>query len=104
MSAENAPSGGSLADRISKPDPPSGTSWADEVNSPADANPPSIPGDGKEANSDDVSKSQTDGASGPFGGGELHEPDYNVEIKLADMQADPNNPLFSATTFEQLGL
>jgi ATP-dependent RNA helicase DDX19/DBP5 len=103
MSAEDAPSGGSLADRISKPDPPSGRSWADEVNSPADANPPSVSGDNKEA-TEDVSQAQNDGASEAFNGSGLHEPDYLVEVKLADMQADPNNPLFSATTFEQLGL
>lgn len=106
MSAEDAPSGGSLADRISKPDPPSGRSWADEVNSPADANPPPVPGDNKEPKgpTEDTSQAQTDGAGQPFNGSGLHEPDYNVEVKLADMQADPNNPLFSATTFEQLGL
>ena len=103
MSAEDAPSGSSLADRISKPDPPSGSSWADEVNSPADANPPPVPGDNKQP-AEDVSQAQTDGAGEPFNGSGLHEPDYAVEVKLADMQADPNNPLFSATTFEQLGL
>lgn len=105
MSAEDAPTAGSLADRISNPDPPSGRSWADEVNSPADANPPPVQGDetkdNKDAEEDIV---QRDGAGEPFNGSGLHEPDYNVEVKLADMQANPNNPLFSATTFEQLGL
>lgn len=27
-----------------------------------------------------------------------------VQVKLADQQADPNSPLFSAKTFEELGL
>lgn len=98
---------GSLADRISKPDKPnptadvfqpkSGTSWADEVASPAAETPSQIP-----ESSDAIP--QVDGATSPFGGSTLQEPDYKVEVKLADMQADPNNPLFSATSFEQLGL
>lgn len=29
---------------------------------------------------------------------------YEVKVKLADLQADPNSPLFSAKTFEELGL
>lgn len=46
-----------------------------------------------------------DGASKQdAGSSELHEPEYDVEVKLADMQADPNNPLFSAKKFEDLGL
>jgi ATP-dependent RNA helicase DDX19/DBP5 len=32
------------------------------------------------------------------------ETEFNVEVKLVDMQADPNNPLFSAKTFEELKL
>ncbi|KPI43611.1 ATP-dependent RNA helicase DBP5 [Cyphellophora attinorum] len=104
MSTEDAP-GGSLADRISKAEP-SSRSWADEVNSPLDA-PSSdvLPApDSRDKAAEDAPTDQTDGASAPFGGSGLHEPEYNVQIKLADMQADPNNPLFSATTFEQLGL
>jgi hypothetical protein len=50
-------------------------------------------------------KAQTDGAT-ELGGGNtgIYEPDYEVEIKLSDAQADPNNPLFSVKTFEELGL
>jgi ATP-dependent RNA helicase DDX19/DBP5 len=33
----------------------------------------------------------------------LREPDYNVEVKLSDIQADPNNPLYSVKSFEELG-
>jgi ATP-dependent RNA helicase DDX19/DBP5 len=29
---------------------------------------------------------------------------YEVKVKLADLQADPNSPLYSAKTFEELGL
>ncbi|OCK76163.1 DEAD-domain-containing protein [Lepidopterella palustris CBS 459.81] len=34
----------------------------------------------------------------------IDEPEYEVEVKLADLQADPNNPLYSAKSFEQLKL
>ncbi|KAJ5925529.1 hypothetical protein N7454_008168 [Penicillium verhagenii] len=68
--------GGPLADRISKPDAP-----------PTDTNAESNDGAGQEAV-----------------GSELQEPDYTVEVKLSDLQADPNNPLFSVKTFNDLGL
>lgn len=108
-------SGGSLADRISKPEtmnaqaesfqPKSGTSWADEVASPAAEEPPSTSNaDATPAADASAPVSQVDGATEPFGGSQLQEPEYEVAVKLADMQADPNNPLYSATTFEQLGL
>lgn len=45
-----------------------------------------------------------DGAGTALHGSELNEPDYSVEVKLSDLQADPNNPLFSVKSFEQLGL
>ena len=52
-----------------------------------------------------LSKAQIDGASGLFGGtGGIYEPDYDVEIKLSDVQADPSNPLFSIKSFNELGL
>ncbi|KAJ0427063.1 ATP-dependent RNA helicase dbp5 [Aspergillus carlsbadensis] len=80
--ASDAPSGGSLADRVSKPDETKPT----EITEPT---------------TDD---GQTDGAAGQMGGSDLHEPDYTVEVKLSDLQADPNNPLFSVKNFEDLGL
>lgn len=52
----------------------------------------------------DLSKSQTDGAGEPQAGSSLQEPEFDVQVKLSDMQADPDNPLFSAKTFEELGL
>lgn len=45
-----------------------------------------------------------DGAGDAHGGSELQEPNYSVEVKLSDLQGDPNNPLFSVKTFEDLGL
>lgn len=48
---------------------------------------------------------QTDGAPHvPDGSSALVEPEFDVEVKLSDLQADPNNPLYSAKTFEQLNL
>ncbi|XBW36649.1 hypothetical protein QEN19_002220 [Hanseniaspora menglaensis] len=34
----------------------------------------------------------------------LLQPEYEVQIKLADQQADPNSPLYSAQSFEDLNL
>ncbi|KAL9108523.1 MAG: hypothetical protein Q9227_006738 [Pyrenula ochraceoflavens] len=47
---------------------------------------------------------QSDGASQPFQGSSLEEPEYTVDVKLSDLQADPNNPLFSVKSFDELGL
>lgn len=53
----------------------------------------------------DLEEAQVDGATAPRGGADgLREPEYDVEVKLSDMQQDPNNPLFSAKTFEELNL
>ncbi|KAN0065814.1 RNA helicase required for poly(A+) mRNA export [Thecaphora frezii] len=34
----------------------------------------------------------------------LHEPEHDVQVTLADQQADPNSPLYSVKSFEELGL
>ena len=101
--SEVASTGGPLADRISKPE--TSTSWADEVNSPTTDKPNPIESEPKpESNGKAADMGQVDGSSEPFRGSQLHEPDYAVEVKLADMQADPNHPLYSANSFEQLNL
>jgi ATP-dependent RNA helicase DDX19/DBP5 len=51
-----------------------------------------------------VAQAQTDGSGEPANGSPLAETEYKVEVKLADMQADPNNPLYSAQSFEELQL
>lgn len=85
--ASDQPSGGpSFGDRLSQPTEGTSTSWAD---------------DGQE---ESVNNTQMDGAAEPFNGSSLHEPDYAVDVKLSDLQADPNNPLFSVKSFEDLGL
>ncbi|MCO5614730.1 hypothetical protein L7F22_069014 [Adiantum nelumboides] len=38
------------------------------------------------------------------GSSDLRESSYEVKVTLADQQADPNSPLYSATSFEDLGL
>lgn len=109
------------------------SSWADEVSSPsgteAPANPskltqpsqpsqpaqpaqpsqPSQPSQSSEPSqkSDPANPTmnQTDGASDALGGSPgIIEPDYEVNVTLADSQADPKNPLYSIKSFDQLGL
>jgi ATP-dependent RNA helicase DDX19/DBP5 len=47
---------------------------------------------------------QVDGSGPPGNGAQLADTEFSVEVKLADLQADPNNPLFSAKSFEELQL
>jgi hypothetical protein len=54
--------------------------------------------------SDNATITQSDGAPTALNGSQLEEPDYDVEVHLSDLQADPNNPLYSAKTFEELDL
>lgn len=102
----------SLADRITQPAPsldaatasftpaasttaPSGsTSWADEVASPTG---PPTPGA-------TLADAQVDGQVEPLGGSGLHDATYEVEVSLADLQGDPNNPLYSISSFDDLGM
>lgn len=50
-----------------------------------------------------TSKNEADQATN---GSKLNEPEFDVEVKLSDLQSiqDEKNPLYSAKTFEQLGL
>ncbi len=121
----------SLADRISKPEsapadgmsasatpfqPKSGKLWSDETDSPISPiaeQSPKPQAQPAENSSTDAAPAeppkapnmpQSDGATTPFNGSVLQESEYSVKIKLADMQADPNNPLYSVSTFEELKL
>ena len=48
---------------------------------------------------------QTDGATEfQLGGAGLLEPEFSVNVKLSDMQADPNDPLYSIKDFNDLNL
>ncbi|GMF80823.1 unnamed protein product [Aspergillus oryzae] len=79
--AETASAGNPLADRITTAD-----------------------GSKPEGTTETTDNEQADGAAAQLGGSELNEPDYTVEVKLSDLQADPNNPLYSVKSFEDLGL
>ncbi|KAJ5555314.1 hypothetical protein N7535_007753 [Penicillium sp. DV-2018c] len=80
---ETTPASGSLADRITKPDESKPTDVSDTT----------------------TAEASNDGASAlAQGSAELEEPEYSVAVKLSDLQADPNNPLYSVKSFEDLGL
>ncbi|KAF8857784.1 ATP-dependent RNA helicase-like protein dbp5 [Acephala macrosclerotiorum] len=101
MSNSNTPS---LADRIgTKPldagsasfTPASGpsSSWADEVASPT-----------TKVTDNPLEKAQTDGATDVSNGSGLHDAQYEVEVKLSDLQGDTTSPLYSIHSFEELGI
>lgn len=121
----------SLADRLTFPDnkskstapnptaatfTPGKFNWADEVTTPTneselDLGSAKMPETETAGATTDGAKdgsleaAQTDGATSWMGGSSgLDEPEFDVNVKLADLQEDPNNPLFSAQTFEQLNL
>jgi ATP-dependent RNA helicase DDX19/DBP5 len=91
----------SLADRIGKPldaasttFTPSATgssSWADEVASPTVA-PPENP----------LEQAQGDGSADDGSG--LQDVQYDVEVKLSDLQGDQTSPLYSVQSFEDLSM
>jgi ATP-dependent RNA helicase DDX19/DBP5 len=77
--------------------------WAEESTTP-DATEPSDKtlGEDKDKNLDGAQK---DGATTWMMGSEgLDEPEFDVNVKLADLQEDPNNPLYSVKSFEELNL
>lgn len=118
----------SLEDRISKPDnehaeakdpgsstgtninaasfvPGGSSSWADEAAEAATKSEPSAVNAKAEKEMSEMSTAQTDGASGPLGGSSgIYDPSYEVNVKLSDLQANPDDPLFSIKSFEELGL
>lgn len=66
--------------------------------------PPKGPEPSKAPEDDSLAKAQVDGAAPVQNGSALQEPEADVEVTLADMQQDPDNPLFSAKSFEELNL
>ena len=118
----------SLEDRISKPDreqieekdngsaagtnvnatpfvPSGSTSWADETAEAATNPDASAVNEKAENEMSEMSNAQTDGASGPAGGSSgIYDPSYEVNVQLSDLQANPDDPLFSIKSFEELGL
>ena len=52
-----------------------------------------------------LTAAQTDGATETHNGTSgFVDSGYDVEIQLADIQANPNDPLYSVKSFEQLGM
>jgi len=100
----------SLEDRISKPETGDNASKAsttsDEANSAVEASSASAAIKAKaEKEMSTLTKAQIDGASEPVNGNTgVIEPSYDVDVKLSDMQANPNDPLYSVKSFEELGL
>lgn len=92
----------SLADRMTFPSASNGdsTSWAD------DTEEPSAPSAQNTQNMDGAQDmgNQHDGAGEVQMGSSLLEPEFNVDVKLNDLQADPNNPLYSVKNFGDLNL
>lgn len=85
--------------------------WADDAaadaQAPATGNPPdaaSATSTAPQETANSVENSQTDGASEWQMGSSLLEPEFDVNVKLNDLQADPNNPLYSAKSFADLNL
>ena len=103
---------------------PSKFNWADEVTTPVKDNEENtnvakdMPTTTEQKS--DLPKAQTDGAADdestlgmaqadavPWilnGSGEIAEPEFDVNVKLADLQDDPNNPLYSVKSFDELNL
>lgn len=78
--------------------------WAEDASSPIAASDKKAGGDKSEVKSD-LKNAQTDGATtwlqGSYG---LNEPEFDVNVKLADLQANQDNPLYSVKSFEELNL
>ncbi|KAL9612847.1 MAG: hypothetical protein Q9167_002579 [Letrouitia subvulpina] len=100
LTSENATDAASSSEPAGK-----SSSWADEVETPVEANAEPATGPKSEETQSDLASAQVDGATEPQHGTPfLSEPTYDVNVKLSDVQADPNNPLYSITDFKDLGL
>ena len=91
MTADATPAK-SLADRISSGEATS--EKKDEVKDKASATPTPTPNPPKEEKETDKKEQDTN----------LIQSKYEVAVKLQDLQADPNSPLYSVKSFEELGL
>lgn len=80
--------------------------WADDAETPTTEDPPALEKkkDAATEEPESVASAQNDGANGYLNGSKLDEPEFDVDVKLADLQEDPNNPLYSVQSFEDLKL
>ena len=82
--------------------PKKSSSWADET--ATTPHQPSLEPAATTGN-EPTAIPQVDGAVGVLGGSSgIMEPSYDVDVKLSDMQANPDNPLYSIKSFQELGL
>lgn len=90
----------SLASRITRDEP---AAAPEESTAPAET--AAAPAETTETTQTDVAEGGTDGATVELNGSDLRdEPEFDVEVKLIDMQGDPNSPLYSIKRFEDLSL
>jgi ATP-dependent RNA helicase DDX19/DBP5 len=85
------------------------TNWADDVEesesaTKAQAEAATETKTDAPADPDSLEMAQKDGANTFLNGSGLDEPAFDVNVKLADMQADPNDPLYSIQSFKDLNL
>lgn len=105
----------SFEERLTFPDKK--TNWADDVEesesatkAQAETTTKTATGTATPATADAASDAtslemaQKDGANTFLNGSGLDEPAFDVNVKLADMQADPNDPLYSINSFKDLNL
>lgn len=84
--------------------------WADEVETPIQEKSNNLENgnsktDGAADGESSLSMAQTDGSTTWMNGSQgLDEPEFDVSVKLADLQDDPNNPLYSVKDFQDLNL
>lgn len=86
---------------------PSKFNWADDVETPVVEKAQDNNGDSASktgAKDSTLEENQKDGATTWMMGSELDEPEFDVNVTLADLQDNPDNPLYSAKTFQELNL
>jgi ATP-dependent RNA helicase DDX19/DBP5 len=92
-------------DKATEGDEPKKFNWADDAETPTTENPPTLEKKDEPAEEPtSVADAQKDGANTYLNGSQLDEPEFDVNVKLADLQEDPNNPLYSVKSFEDLKL
>lgn len=92
--AASTPPATTEAPKPAEPTEPTQSTQAPATEKPAD----------EKAAEEKPAADQVDGAGSPANGNPLTDTELKVEVKLADLQADPDNPLYSAKTFEELQL
>ena len=75
------------------------TDWADDDREDAPKPATNTDKNVKEGGKENEKEESGSGSQGP-----LHESKYDVQVTLADQQADPNSPLYSVKSFDDLGL